>query len=312
VATPVGCWAAVSGHGLRVSRSADRYVLLHLLQAFCVERLGELIEPGRTRLLVVNVPHNPTGWLPTPREWSELIHLCDRHGAASIMRRPDPPPQLAWHGRQLPHPRHSLPTARLHAGRDSYHRGAGDWSRSAVCLGWVVKLSWFLSAAAGLWLFSDEMYRHLERERLQTTHPTLPTAAAAYPGRGVTLGGACARCWRCTHTRMPHALPHPPTRPRPPPQRRRWAEIRSDTTHLAGGELLMGVLPIVPIVPVAGLSKAWGLAGLRAGWLACSEPSVLRRAAELKDYTSICAGTPNECLALMALRARERCWCVVP
>ena len=29
---------------------------------------------------------------------------------------------------------------------------------------------------------------------------------------------------------------------------------------------------------------------------------------ELKDYTSICAGTPNECLGLIALRAREALW----
>jgi aspartate/methionine/tyrosine aminotransferase len=47
---------------------------------------------------------------------------------------------------------------------------------------------------------------------------------------------------------------------------------------------------------------------LRLGWLATRDSAVLKRCAELKDYTSICAGTPNECLGLMALRAREQCW----
>ena len=61
-------------------------------------------------------------------------------------------------------------------------------------------------------------------------------------------------------------------------------------------------------VTLSGLSKAWGLAGLRLGWLATTNAAVLQRAADLKDYTSICAGTPNECLGLMALRAREHCW----
>lgn len=92
----------------------------------------------------------------------------------------------------------------------------------------------------GVWLFSDEMYRHLERDGV----PTLPSAAESY-SKGVSL---------------------------------------------------------------SGLSKAYGLPGLRVGWLAAQDTEVLRRAAELKDYTTICAGAPNECLGLIALRARKTLW----
>ena len=118
---------------------------------FCLGRLESLLRP-ETKLLVVNVPHNPTGWLPTPSEWQALIALCEERG---------------------------------------------------------------------LWLFSDEMYRHLERP----AHPTLPSACTEYR-KAVTLGG---------------------------------------------------------------LSKAWGLAGLRLGWLASRHEGLISRCGELKDYTSICA-----------------------
>lgn len=139
---------------------------------FSTDTLRELFRPGRTKLVVVNVPHNPTGALPNPQEWCEIVSVCAEHDA---------------------------------------------------------------------YLFSDEMYRHLERQGGQ---PTLPAAAEIYD-RGISL---------------------------------------------------------------SGLSKAYGLAGLRIGWLASQDAAVLRKASDLKDYTSICAGTPNECLALIALRARQKLW----
>ena len=33
-----------------------------------------------TRLLVINFPHNPTGYLPTPDEWTPIIEIARRHG----------------------------------------------------------------------------------------------------------------------------------------------------------------------------------------------------------------------------------------
>ncbi|GLI60467.1 hypothetical protein VaNZ11_002625 [Volvox africanus] len=60
-------------------------------------------------------------------------------------------------------------------------------------------------------------------------------------------------------------------------------------------------------ITLSGLSKAFGLPGLRIGWLAVQPPCypILSRVAELKDYTTICNAVPSEALALAALRARE-------
>ena len=54
------------------------------------------------------------------------------------------------------------------------------------------------------------------------------------------------------------------------------------------------------------MSKAFGLAGLRVGWLASRDTALLERCAAYKDYTSICNAAPSEVLALVALRAQER------
>lgn len=56
---------------------------------------------------------------------------------------------------------------------------------------------------------------------------------------------------------------------------------------------------------VGVMSKAWGLAGLRVGWLASHDAGLLARIAAAKDYTTICSAAPSEVLALVALRARE-------
>jgi aspartate/methionine/tyrosine aminotransferase len=54
-----------------------------------------------------------------------------------------------------------------------------------------------------------------------------------------------------------------------------------------------------------GMSKSFGLAGLRIGWLATRDRVALDRVKELKDYTTICASAPAEVLALIGLRARS-------
>jgi aspartate/methionine/tyrosine aminotransferase len=57
-------------------------------------------------------------------------------------------------------------------------------------------------------------------------------------------------------------------------------------------------------VSLGVMSKAWALAGLRIGWIACRDPSALQRMATRKDWTTICSSAPSEVLALMGLRAR--------
>lgn len=56
---------------------------------------------------------------------------------------------------------------------------------------------------------------------------------------------------------------------------------------------------------VGVMSKAYGLAGLRIGWIATRDADVLTALRTIKDYTSVCASAPSEILALMALRARD-------
>jgi aspartate/methionine/tyrosine aminotransferase len=59
-------------------------------------------------------------------------------------------------------------------------------------------------------------------------------------------------------------------------------------------------------ISIGVMSKSFALAGLRIGWLATRDRSVLDRCARMKDYTTICSSAPSEVLALIALRARER------
>ena len=51
------------------------------------------------------------------------------------------------------------------------------------------------------------------------------------------------------------------------------------------------------------MTKAFGLGGLRIGWIACHDPELLRRFAARKDYTTICNSAPSEILAIIGLRA---------
>ncbi len=129
--------------------------------------LRRLIRPY-TRVVVINVPHNPTGYL-MPREVFDEIHrLTQKHG---------------------------------------------------------------------LILFSDEVYRELEYDPAQR----LPAACDANPN-AVSLGV---------------------------------------------------------------MSKAYGLPGLRIGWVATHRQDLLQAMAVVKDYLTICNSAPSEVLAEVALRHRE-------
>ena len=119
----------------------------------------------RTKVVVVNFPHNPTGYLPTPTFVNELSALSERHGFV---------------------------------------------------------------------IFSDEVYRGLELDPASR----LP-ALCDVNDRAVSLGV---------------------------------------------------------------MSKTYGLAGLRIGWIATRNDPLLRELAAFKDYTTICNSAPSEFLATLALR----------
>lgn len=54
------------------------------------------------------------------------------------------------------------------------------------------------------------------------------------------------------------------------------------------------------------MSKSYGLAGLRIGWITCQDKQLLADMNEVKHYLSICNSAPSEILALMALRAGDQ------
>jgi len=59
-------------------------------------------------------------------------------------------------------------------------------------------------------------------------------------------------------------------------------------------------------VSLGVMSKAYGLAGLRIGWVATHNAPVHARMAALKDYTTICSSAPSEYLSELALRHRSQ------
>lgn len=129
-----------------------------------LDRLRDLLRP-ETRLLAVNFPNNPTGFIPPDPVWTELLALCDERGIR---------------------------------------------------------------------LLSDEVYRGVEID----------------------------------------------------PNRRIGQAADLSPTALS----------------VNVMSKAYGLPGLRVGWIACRDHQLLEQLERTKHYTSICNAGPSEFLATTALR----------
>lgn len=135
---------------------------------FDVAELEKLVRPN-TKLLVVNFPHNPTGFLPSQDEWRAIITFCEKHN---------------------------------------------------------------------LYLFSDEMYHGLESES------------------SLQLAPACTLYKKA--------------------------------------------------VTLSGMSKTYGMPGVRLGWIASQDAAFTKKLGALKDYTTICNSGPSEILSLIALRNKDR------
>ncbi len=58
-------------------------------------------------------------------------------------------------------------------------------------------------------------------------------------------------------------------------------------------------------ISLSGLSKTFGLAGLRLGWITAKNNRLLNEMLVFKDYTTICNSAPSELLGLIALRHKE-------
>jgi aspartate/methionine/tyrosine aminotransferase len=80
----------------------------------------------------------------------------------------------------------------------------------------------------------------------------------------------------------------------------RFLEVDSGARLPAGCELYDQAFSLF------GLSKTFGLPGLRIGWIVSRNHDVLERVSELKDYTTICNSAPSEILAIMALQNKNK------
>lgn len=114
-------------------------------------------------------------------------------------------------------------------------------------------------------------------------------------------------------------FPHNPTGAYlTPDELNRVVEIaRKHGSYIFSDEMYRGLVlePMEKLRPICelyekgislwGPSKTFGLAGLRTGWLVCSDSAFLQKVVSFKDYLSICSSAPSEVLTAMALNNME-------
>ncbi len=59
-------------------------------------------------------------------------------------------------------------------------------------------------------------------------------------------------------------------------------------------------------ISIGVMSKTFGFAGMRIGWIATQDTELLSNCLDFKCYLSLCNSAPSEILAIMALRAKEK------
>ena len=80
----------------------------------------------------------------------------------------------------------------------------------------------------------------------------------------------------------------------------RFLEYRDDDTLPAACDLYENAISL------GVMSKTYGLAGLRIGWIATHNQEIYQAMAEFKDFTSICSSAPSEFLSTLALRHGDK------
>lgn len=58
-------------------------------------------------------------------------------------------------------------------------------------------------------------------------------------------------------------------------------------------------------ISLFGMSKTFGMAGVRIGWVITKDKKLYKDMTTFKDYTTICSSAPSEVLSLIALRAKD-------
>lgn len=59
-------------------------------------------------------------------------------------------------------------------------------------------------------------------------------------------------------------------------------------------------------ISLFGMSKTFGMAGVRIGWVITQDKKLYSEMSSFKDYTTICSSAPSEILSVIALRAKEK------
>ena len=59
-------------------------------------------------------------------------------------------------------------------------------------------------------------------------------------------------------------------------------------------------------ISLFGMSKTFGMAGARIGWIVTKDKGCYTRMAAIKDYTTICSSATSEILSIIALRSKEK------
>ena len=85
--------------------------------------------------------------------------------------------------------------------------------------------------------------------------------------------------------------------------------LSDEVYRLLGPSSTTWVDPVASVyekgLSIGVMSKSYGLAGLRVGWIACQDKEMLKKLELTKHYTSICNSAPSEILTLMALRQQS-------
>jgi aspartate/methionine/tyrosine aminotransferase len=83
-------------------------------------------------------------------------------------------------------------------------------------------------------------------------------------------------------------------------------EVYRELEHDIATRLRAGCDLYERAVSLGSVSKTYGLPGLRLGWLACRDKSILQKIISLKHYTTICSSAPSEFLTALAFRHRQK------
>ncbi len=79
-------------------------------------------------------------------------------------------------------------------------------------------------------------------------------------------------------------------------------EVYRLTEHDPAGRLPPAAEAYERGISIGVLSKAYGLPGLRVGWVACRDAGLVQRIADMRQYLSVCGAGPSEVLANIALK----------